>query len=554
MHLKKTIQQHPFSVLAAIAILINFSGCWNELMEPDAALYASIAKNMALSGDWINLMSVGSDWLDKPHLPFWLTALSFKFFGINAIAYRIPALLTWLLGVLYVYQLTKRTVNKEAAQIAVIIYSSALHMYLATFDVRAEAYLTTFISAAIYHVHASINKKWSAHLIAAAAFTGAAMMTKGLFTAITIFSGFVIFWIVNKQHKELFKIKWWLLLLMSVAFTAPELYALYMQFDLHPEKIIFGNTHTSGIRFFLWDSQFGRFFNTGPIKGDGDPFFFVHTFLWAFLPWSFISIVAFFNLKKIKNNLQEKSILPVLLFSFIVTFLLFSFSKFQLPHYIVILFPHVAIIAAAYIQNNLSAVAIKRWTRFHGILLALVACALVALSILTAFFPIMYVLILLMLGAVLIYLFRSMRTIALIVPGVVLSLLLCVYLSFLFYPKLISYQAGLTSAQYVNNEKNKMPLLMYKYNSFTFEFYSNQLAEHIDSMQRLKKKTLSGSPFRMYLQTTNIPELLQNGFDVKTEKEFDNYKVTQLSLDFLNASTRNKTLEKFAIVTCSQKK
>ena len=126
MQLKKIIQQHPFSVLAAIAILINFSGYWNELMEPDAALYASIAKKMALSGDWINLM--------------------------------------------------------------------------------------------------------------------------------------------------------------SVAFTSPELYALYMQFELLPQKNIFGNTQTSGIRFFLWDSLFGRFVNNGSIKSDREPFFFVHTFHWYYYP------------------------------------------------------------------------------------------------------------------------------------------------------------------------------------------------------------------------------------------------------------------------------
>lgn len=61
--------------------------------------------------------------------------------------------------------------------------------------------------------------------------------------------------------------------IILLIFISPELICLYIQFDSHPEKIVFGNTHVSGIRFFFWDSQFGRFFNTGPIKGKGDPFF-----------------------------------------------------------------------------------------------------------------------------------------------------------------------------------------------------------------------------------------------------------------------------------------
>ena len=49
-------------------------------------------------------------------------------------------------------------------------------------------------------------------------------------------------------------------------------------------------TSVSGIRFFFWDSQFGRFFNTGPIKGSGDPFFYFHTPVsYTHLNWSRIT-------------------------------------------------------------------------------------------------------------------------------------------------------------------------------------------------------------------------------------------------------------------------
>jgi hypothetical protein len=92
--------------------------------------------------------------------------------------------------------------------------------------------------------------------------------------------------------------KWWLALGLSFVFALPELIALYAQFDLHPEKIMFGHNHVSGIRWFFIDSQFGRFFGTGPIMTTNPPplhqLFFIHTFLWSFLPWSLLYPVAIY--------------------------------------------------------------------------------------------------------------------------------------------------------------------------------------------------------------------------------------------------------------------
>ena len=72
------IAKYWFPVLLLLGILLNATGLFSGIMEPDGALYAAIAKHMALSNDWVNLVADGQDWLDKPHFPFWLAALSFK--------------------------------------------------------------------------------------------------------------------------------------------------------------------------------------------------------------------------------------------------------------------------------------------------------------------------------------------------------------------------------------------------------------------------------------------------------------------------------------------
>ncbi len=164
--------------------------------------------------------------------------------------------------------------SKETARLATLIYGSALHIIISNFDGKVEIYLTAFVVAAMYHMYRAFESTWFRHIVAAALFAACAAMTKGIFVLITIAVGFVIYWIRTKQWKEFIQPKWYLFVLLVFIFILPELYALYLQFDLHPEKIVFGKTNVSGLRFFFWDSQFGRFFNNGPITGKGDLSFF----------------------------------------------------------------------------------------------------------------------------------------------------------------------------------------------------------------------------------------------------------------------------------------
>jgi 4-amino-4-deoxy-L-arabinose transferase-like glycosyltransferase len=192
------------------------------------------------------------------------------------------------------------------------------------------------------------------YLLLGALFSALAVMTKGVFTLITITSGLVCMWLYRRHWQKLWSLKWWFALALSMLFTAPELYALYLQFDTHPEKIVFGQTHVSGIKFFLWDSQFGRFFNTGPIKNtNGHPLYFVLVFLWAFLPWVAVFFAAIISgVRKFTSRSEaEKSSFVFLCGAFFTTFGLFSATSFQLDHYTVILFPFAAILCGKFLTD-----------------------------------------------------------------------------------------------------------------------------------------------------------------------------------------------------------
>ncbi|HOZ70457.1 MAG TPA: hypothetical protein PK328_13870, partial [Chitinophagaceae bacterium] len=47
----------------SLAILVNFSGLFVPLLDPDAGIYATITKNMVQSGDYLNLRFQDKDWL-----------------------------------------------------------------------------------------------------------------------------------------------------------------------------------------------------------------------------------------------------------------------------------------------------------------------------------------------------------------------------------------------------------------------------------------------------------------------------------------------------------
>ena len=316
--------------LIILAILVNCTGMlFPALSSTFTPYYASIAKHIVLSNNWTDLVLSGHDWLDKPHLPFWLTALSFKIFGISSFAYIVPGFIFYLIGGYYTYLLSRKWYAANTALIATLVYFTSLHLMLSAIDVRAEAYLLGEIMPACYYWLLYDNKTKFKYLVLGAFFTGLAMMTKGIFVLITIMSGLCVLWIYQKRWHNFISKKWIFALILSFLCVAPELFALYAQFDMHPEKIIFGHTHVSGIRWFFWDSQFGRFFNTGPIMSTNPPplhwLFFVHTFLWAFLPWWPIFFIGVWMMAKtiFSGNLKDKEIFIYLLAAFFITFLLF---------------------------------------------------------------------------------------------------------------------------------------------------------------------------------------------------------------------------------------
>lgn len=530
--------------------IITIYGLFLDIMAPDGALYASIAKTMYLNNDFINLYFLGEDWLDKPHLPFWLTAISFHLFGVNSFAYKFPAVLTFILGVYITYKFVKETYNKETAIIAVIILITSLHNILSNFDVRAEPFLTTFIIGAIYYFHSYLKSNTFYNLLLGCLFTALALMTKGTFTLLPIAAALGGELIIKRNWKQLYAPIWLVALALILLFILPELYALYIQFDTHPEKTVFGKNNVSGIRFFLWDSQFGRFFNTGPIvNNQGNVFFFVHTILWAFAPWGILFYIALFlklkrNFRRVHKNEEFYS-----LFATLSVILLFSMSKFQLSHYTNIVFPFMAMITADFIyQLKTTYIKFQKAYTFAQYAMAGIAISLIPVVyyIMVDNLNIIFLILTLCCLFIIYQAFQAKNIIPIYKTLIICTVSFLSFYSFLitsFYPTLLKYQGDVYAANYINSTTKNLYLLRNDTPHFCFEFYNKTPITRVNTeeLKKLHNQTL-------YLSEHLLNQLKDQQISYTIIKEFQNFRITKLTFNFVNKTTRNKVVNKTYLI------
>jgi 4-amino-4-deoxy-L-arabinose transferase-like glycosyltransferase len=223
--------------LIAITLLVNAAALLNPLIvEGDSVTYAALAQHMAVHNNWADLMLDGRSWLDKPHFPFWVTALSFELLGPSSFAYSLPGFLFHLMGGYFTYRIARLLFDRNTALLALLVFLSAYHVMYTSSAVKAEAFLTGTITGACYYwLRFDADAKWK-YLVLGAAFSAMSVMTKGVFTLITITSGLVCMWLYLGQWRKLWSAKWLLAAVLTCLFMAPELMALYLQFDVNPQK------------------------------------------------------------------------------------------------------------------------------------------------------------------------------------------------------------------------------------------------------------------------------------------------------------------------------
>src|SRR5215208_4739739 len=132
-------KNEPLQYLLGLFCLVVYAGSlFFPLMDKDAAHHANIALHMYEHNDYLSLIDRGNDYLDKPHFLFWSSLLSFKIFGVNSFAHRLPAVLFSLLSIYSTYKLARHLSNRTTAKIAAIMLATAQAFVLSVTDARME--------------------------------------------------------------------------------------------------------------------------------------------------------------------------------------------------------------------------------------------------------------------------------------------------------------------------------------------------------------------------------------------------------------------------------
>ncbi len=548
------ISNRRYWFLIFLILCVYISAIDVTLFENDSAQFAVMAMRMVQENDFLSLFKGTEEYLDKPHMHYWLAAASFKIFGIHDWAYRIPAILATFLGAYSCFGLGRLLYTSDTGKLAALIFLTSQTIVLSIIDVRTDAVLTGFTILAIWKLASYIQKGALSHLLFGAFAAGIAFSTKGQIAILAIGFPVLCHLAYTQKWNALLHWKSLIALLVFAITISPMLYAYYHQFDLHPEKIIRGQSDRSGIFFIFWQQSFERMSGTGMGKNSSDYFFFFHTFLWVFLPWSFVGVLAVFNQSKafIKSKFKRTANNELLTLGGIVfIFITISFAQFKLPHYLNITMPLFAVLAAAYLMHIAQSKKAKTIKTLLGIqyflgAIMFIACLLISYYVFKFhdFEKTIFLIMIFVLGIY--YVMKKEAYFSRIITVSVFgSMMLNGVLHTHFYPNLLTYQGGSAMAKVVAREKVPVNNI-YKISenhTWALDFY-NQEPVKISSLETLNAK----HDFWIYANQKQLNELQQQGFDWDVQYDVNHFRITRLQAKFMNPITRKKVLSKRFLV------
>jgi 4-amino-4-deoxy-L-arabinose transferase-like glycosyltransferase len=540
-----------------ILTLIYVAGMFNEILGIDATQYASMSLQMSKSGNWLQLTDQEHDYLDKPPLHFWLSALAFKLFGVSDFVYRLPSFLIGLLGVYSTYRLGKELYNKPTGQLAALMFYACIATLLMNQDVRTDTILVGLLAYTLWQIAAFVNRRQFINLMAGAIGIGLAMLAKGPIGLMVPVLAIGTHVLVKKDWKLVWRWEWPVALIIAGLVISPFLYGLYQQWDLHPEKDLHGIKNISGIRFFLWDQSFGRLTGTNPFiialkpNQTYDATFFVHTSAWAFMPWFPIAITALALVvwPWLRHPWRRHSGEALLAGAIVFPFIAVSLSEYMLPHYIYITYPFLAILAANRVLVRWQRGQLKAgWSIAHlalGLLMAVTALLAMVWIFPDAGFAAWSVWAATAVTGILVFVKTDgiSRT---VMPGVMLFCGLAAVMNMHFYPTLSKWQPADDAAGYLHAE-NLAPENVVKFGTVNhaFDYYYRDFVPNVFDLNELAD--LAGNGLWVVVEPDKLG-LLKEALTVEKQVDFESYPVTLLSTDFINPKTRSTVVKKLHLV------
>ncbi len=353
-------------VLLISSVILTFNlGSWGVL-ETSEARYAEISREMLVSKDYLHPTLLNIRHYHKPPTTYFITVLGYRLFGINEFGARFFLQVAILLQMILIYHITLILYKKkDLALMATLIYFSLPLVLISSRNLTTDAYLNTFILAAIWAwLSYKTKPKASWHLYLFYLFLALGFETKGPVVLI-----FPLVFII--AYKVILKDK--------ISKNKHHFFGLVLFFIVASLWYLLLYAENRNLLDYFLNKQLADRIATNSFKR-AKPFWYYLAFIpLAALPWSAIIV---YNVKTyVKNSLKTRSLKLVLTVTILVCLLIFSAFKTKLILYLLPIFGFIAIIAAKIVSESS-----KQQRRiYNNILLGLIAIFLITLMVINSF-------------------------------------------------------------------------------------------------------------------------------------------------------------------------
>ncbi len=313
------------------------------LTDPDEARYALVSRNMVERSNYLEPWLGNKPYYDKPALYFWLTAGSFKLFGVTNFSARIVPAIGAVLLLLSAYLVSSALFNHFIGMIsASVLFTTVAIMGCGKF-VRMDIYLSAFIALTFWcfikgYYCQSESTKWFILMYIPIAL---GVLTKGLIAILIPAAVIFLFLLWQRRLQIIWKLRLILGLAIVIVIAGP--WFVYMI-----------STHSDYFHYFFIKQHFARF-ETNQLGHVVTPLIYLAALIVGTLPWTPLAILALIRYTKAafeKVRPDGPAQLLVVWLAFVVIF--FSFGKTKLVNYILPAFVPLAIMLGRFFYDYMN--------------------------------------------------------------------------------------------------------------------------------------------------------------------------------------------------------
>jgi len=144
----RSLIRNPYAWVIFITLLIRFSTIGHyPLADTTEARYSEMARIMVETGNWLTpQFNYDVPFWGKPPLSIWVTAISFKIFGINEFAARLPSIFVAICTLFISFYIAAQQWGKKTAWIAVTFLATNLLFFILSGAVLMDPVMTLGIT------------------------------------------------------------------------------------------------------------------------------------------------------------------------------------------------------------------------------------------------------------------------------------------------------------------------------------------------------------------------------------------------------------------------